>query len=238
MRKVNPNNHANQLGTVLVEVINEEKRALIMKNKQLLSTHNNPTLRSLDIKNAKSKERMFAENCTYSLLKMNHGDDFYITGNGMIKRKSLFNQHGSAQSFSINQNNFQGNNNFTAPTLNSNSAAFRPSYLQPVDQQIPHYQGSSTLQLRHGPSYVNSSQQQLQSNQVYTQPRVSHLGPPSCNSGQTQGPPPGFQTGASNTVALATSSAQASGQSQIPSVPQPMVVDNIHETAADQHISQ
>ena len=59
-----PANKEDSLGTVMVEVRNEEVRTAIMRNKDVLNDHINPSLKNLVIKNTKSQDRMFAENCT------------------------------------------------------------------------------------------------------------------------------------------------------------------------------
>ena len=88
VRKLSGNNTSNMLGTVLVELRNEDSRASLMKNKKNLASHTSPTLQNLIIKNAKSKDRMFIENCTTSLLKLSLGDNYFIAGNGQIKQRN------------------------------------------------------------------------------------------------------------------------------------------------------
>ena len=88
VRKLSGTNPTNSLGTVLVELRNEESRASLMKNKKNLANHTSPTLQNLIIKNAKSMDRMFIENCTNSLLRLSHGDSYFIAGNGQIKQKN------------------------------------------------------------------------------------------------------------------------------------------------------
>ena len=64
-----PSPNSSQLGTVLVEMRNEESRASVMKNKHNLHQHPNSTLQNLIIKNMKSKEQMFMENLGNNILK-------------------------------------------------------------------------------------------------------------------------------------------------------------------------
>ena len=95
--KHNPNLGPN-LGTVLVELKNEEVRGKIMKTKKNLIDHPAAVLRSLIIKNAMSPTEMKAQNTNFGLLKMITGnDDFYIAGNGAIRKKDPAFNHYQAQ---------------------------------------------------------------------------------------------------------------------------------------------
>ena len=96
VRKVSAFNN-NSLGTVLVEFSNEHARTSVMKSKHCLENHASPALRKLKISNAKSQERIYTENCTYGLLKLNYGDKYYIAGNGMIREKSNRNFQSSSR---------------------------------------------------------------------------------------------------------------------------------------------
>ena len=85
--KHNPNFGPN-LGTVLVELRNEEVRGNIMKAKKNLMNHPALVLQNLIIKNALSPAEMKAQNTNLGMLKMITGsNDYFIAGNGMIKQK-------------------------------------------------------------------------------------------------------------------------------------------------------
>jgi hypothetical protein len=86
--KHNPNLGPN-LGTVLVELRNEEIRGKIMKKKKDLEHHPTQLLKELIIKNALTPSEMKAQNTDISLLKMiTGGNDHYVAGNGMIYQKN------------------------------------------------------------------------------------------------------------------------------------------------------
>ena len=75
----NPN-----LGTVKVEMRNEECRAMVMKSKYQLKQHPQLVMKNLVIQNLKSREEMKTENFNYDILKMvTNGNDYYIGGNGI-----------------------------------------------------------------------------------------------------------------------------------------------------------
>ena len=74
------------LGTVLVEMKNEESRAGIMKNKHTLQYHPDNTIRSVVIKNMKSREQMLIENIGNNILKRIPGcENAVLGGNGQIR---------------------------------------------------------------------------------------------------------------------------------------------------------
>ena len=64
-----PNTGQPILGTVLVEMKNEESRASIMKNKHSLQNHPDDSIKRVIIKNMKSREQMMIENLGNNLLK-------------------------------------------------------------------------------------------------------------------------------------------------------------------------
>ena len=81
-----PNTNQPILGTVLLEMKNEESRALIMKNKHTLQYHPDNTIRSVVIKNMKSREQMLIENIGNNILKRIPGcENAYLGGNGQIR---------------------------------------------------------------------------------------------------------------------------------------------------------
>ena len=74
------------LGTVLVEMRNEEARALVMKNKSSLETNQNEVLRNIVIINMRSKEQMFMQNLGNSILKKIPGcESSYVTPSGQVR---------------------------------------------------------------------------------------------------------------------------------------------------------
>jgi len=74
------------LGTVLVEMRNEEARALVMKNKATLETNQNEVIRNIVIINMKSKEQMFMQNLGNSNLKKIPGcENSYVTPSGQVR---------------------------------------------------------------------------------------------------------------------------------------------------------
>ena len=77
------------LGTVLVEMRDEESRASIMKNKFRLQENSNPAFQNLMIRNMKSKEQMFMENLGNSILKKIPGcENSFVTSNGQVRDSS------------------------------------------------------------------------------------------------------------------------------------------------------
>ena len=153
VRKMSGNNPGNLLGTVLVELSSEESRASLMKNKKNLANHTSATLQNLIIKNAKSKDRMFVENCTNSLLRLSLGDGYFIAGNGQIKQKT--------------PNNNQLNRQFPSSQPrqpfppSSQPRQHYPHNLRPRQQLPPHVQ-------------AHQQQGQVQQPQANTQNRPRH----------------------------------------------------------------
>ena len=90
----------NYLGTVKVELKNDESRASIMKNKKNLSHHRNSIMQNLIIKNLKTEDHMAMENFARDLLKMiPGGNDVFMAANGHLRQKGV-----SYQNFSqLNQ---------------------------------------------------------------------------------------------------------------------------------------
>ena len=85
--KHNPNLGPN-LGTVLVELTSEDCRGKLMKTKKNLMNHPSMILKNLIIKNAMSPAELKAQNTHFGMLKMITGNnDFFIAGNGAIKKK-------------------------------------------------------------------------------------------------------------------------------------------------------
>ena len=82
------------LGTVKVEVRTEDARAKIMKTKFNLKNHPDNILKKVVIQNLKSREEMKTENFNYDILKMvTNSSDFYIGGNGHIRKKGQYQPH-------------------------------------------------------------------------------------------------------------------------------------------------
>ena len=84
--KPNTNPAQPVLGTVLVEMRNEEARSNIMKNKHTLHQHPDNSVANIIIKNMKSKEQMFMENLGNNILKRIPGcENTFVTPNGQIR---------------------------------------------------------------------------------------------------------------------------------------------------------
>ena len=76
------------LGTVKVEMLNDDSRASIMKNKKSLAYHQNPAMKSLIIKNLKSEDQMRMENFARDVLQiLPGGSNFFVAGNGRLRQK-------------------------------------------------------------------------------------------------------------------------------------------------------
>ena len=176
VRKVAANNPSGSLGTVMVELRNEETRAAIMKSKKNLSTHTSPTLKNLIIKNAKSKDRMFIENCTNSLLKLSHGDNFFIAGNGMIKKKDENNSRYGRQ--------FNTNPEFRSYT---NSPRYPHPQRNQFQPQPGHYQPQPGYYQQQPGQYQQPQHSQYQPQPAHSQPQYG-VPPPTLDQGQTQPP--------------------------------------------------
>jgi len=77
------------LGTVKVEMRNDECRAAIMKNKKFLANHHNNTMKNLYIKNLLTQEQMTIQNFSRDLLKMvPGGNDVFMAANGHLRQKT------------------------------------------------------------------------------------------------------------------------------------------------------
>ena len=97
-----PGSNNGNLGTVKVEMKNEESRAAVMKTKNNLRNHPQLVMRKLVIQNLKSREEMKNENFNYDILKMvSNGNDFYIGGNGHIRKRDQANFNNAQQSFTV-----------------------------------------------------------------------------------------------------------------------------------------
>ena len=77
------------LGTVLVEMRDEDSRASIMKSKHVLQYHADTAIKNLIIKNMKSREHMLLENLGNSILKKIPGcENFFVAPNGQIREST------------------------------------------------------------------------------------------------------------------------------------------------------
>ena len=86
------------LGTVKVEMRNDDSRASIMKNKKNLAHHHNVTMQNLIIKNLKSENQMSMENFARDLLKMiPGGNDVFMAANGHLRQKTSSHQTPNVQ---------------------------------------------------------------------------------------------------------------------------------------------
>ena len=76
------------LGTVLVELSDDETRGKIMKAKKNLMNHSNMILKNLIIKNAMTPAEMKAQNTNLGILNLITGNnEYFIAGNGSIRKK-------------------------------------------------------------------------------------------------------------------------------------------------------
>ena len=62
---------------------------------------------------------MYAENCTYGLLRLTYGDKYYIAGNGIIREKSDYHNKSRSQ---IQQIPFRNGESSSAGGYRSNAA--------------------------------------------------------------------------------------------------------------------
>ena len=155
------------LGTVKVEMRNEECRALVMTNKYQLKQHPQLVMKNLVIQNLKSREEMKAENFNYDILKIvTNGNDFYIGGNGHIRKRD-------------HTNPYNGRQHALAPRDHRHQHAVSPQ--DPNDRHFPAPRDPS-IQLRGPPPQLNPYRH------VLHQPRNQyHVPPPRYN--QYQNPP-------------------------------------------------
>ena len=154
------------LGTVKVEMRNEECRALVMKNKYQLKQHPQLVMKNLVIQNLKSREEMKTENFNYDILKMvTNGNEFYIGGNGHIRRRDH-----------TNQNNIRQH----APRDQPYQQALAPRDLNYRHALAP--RGDPNNQIRGPPPQLNPYQH------VRHQPRSQYHAPPPRHN-QYQAPP-------------------------------------------------
>ena len=152
------------LGTVLVEMKNEESRASIMKNKHALQYHPDNTIRSVIIKNMKSREQMLIENIGNNILKRIPGsENSFLGGNGQI-RDSLGQNYNQPRPRNLASQtpHFRPQNPPPAfrpqpqpprfgPQLSSTSPAFRPyNVLPPNHTARPQY-----IPQNHDPRQLN-----------------------------------------------------------------------------------
>ena len=78
-----------KLGTILVEMRNQETKAQIMKTKKCLESHPNPGLQKLIIKNAQNKSEIKMNIALNQILRKIPGEqNSYVAGNGHIMSKN------------------------------------------------------------------------------------------------------------------------------------------------------
>ena len=75
-------------GSIMVELINDEARAKIVKKKKCLEMHSHPLLRNLIITNMKTLLEMRTQHTLNEILKLAPGgSELYIAGNGTLRPK-------------------------------------------------------------------------------------------------------------------------------------------------------
>ena len=129
--KPNPNiPKENVVGSVLVEMRNEECRTIVMRNKQLLMYHPNPNIKSISITNMQSRELMTAVNMGNNIIQRIPGcEGMFITSNGQVRE-------GHSRQYNTRNANYRNR-----PTFNHN-VNYQPAqyqYQQPSVQQIPQF---------------------------------------------------------------------------------------------------
>ena len=143
-----PNTGQPILGTVLVEMKNEESRASIMKNKHSLQNHPDDSIKRVIIKNIKSREQMMIENLGNNLLKRIPGCQNIIVGNNGQLREDLHQSHPQ------NPSRFQVSSQIKP---NPNRSQHNHQNQQPVHYRNYCYQPSNTPSQQ--PKYHNTHYQ-------------------------------------------------------------------------------
>ena len=78
-------------GIVMVEMATESAKGKIMKNKKILTTHSNPVLSSLIIKNMKDRKELKMDTAFRDMLKLiPNGEKYFIATSGHIKEKKSY----------------------------------------------------------------------------------------------------------------------------------------------------
>ena len=165
------------LGTVLVEMRNEDTRAKIMKNKNTLQQHHNEIIRNIIIKNMKSREQMFMENLGNSILKKIPGcENSFVTPNGQIRESNFQQPYNNNSQGNRNhpQHQYQPQHANQQPKQPQNQAQVGPNMTQhaPKQPQHPSNHQSTPHQSQHGPHYPQQAQYRPQ--QLHSQPQFQH----------------------------------------------------------------
>ena len=149
--KPNPNTSQPALGTVLVEMRDEESRASIMKNKFHLQENSNPAFHNLMIRNMKSKEQMFMENLGNSILKKIPGcENSFVTSNGQVRDSSNRAPHA----------HYRAPYNPTRAPLNANRVPLGPRV--PLGTRVPLFPNPASGQQQFRPNQPQYQHQQQQ----------------------------------------------------------------------------
>ena len=129
------------LGTVLVEMLNEDSRSLVMKNKHILEQHQDPSIKKITIKNMKSKELHFAENLGNNLLQKIPGcENLFVAQNGQIRERTRAHPHRTSNQFHQSYNQSYMPQSYQPYQQHFATAQQQPFQMvqQPAYQQTPH----------------------------------------------------------------------------------------------------
>ena len=125
IRKVSARHDPNKgpnLGSVLVQLRNEEVRGKLMRAKKALEHHQSADIRNLTIRNAFSPSEMRNQNIHNNLLRMITGSsNYFVAGNGSIRQKSEIVNHISSVQTGNAQDNTTMNTFISAPASSYSS---------------------------------------------------------------------------------------------------------------------
>ena len=174
------------LGTVLVEMRDEESKASIMRNKHVLHSHHDSIIQKVVIKNMKSKEQMFMENLGNNILKRIPGcENSFVTPNGQIRQGEYSHrpphyqqqqQNYPYQPYGLNLGQHGEQARPTLPKPSQVRQQQQPRF--PYQQQ--HYQ--QTQQQHTRPPYQHPNYQAQQQQHWSSQPAVPHPTFPGSNN--------------------------------------------------------
>ena len=171
--KHNPNLGPN-LGTVLVELRNEDIRGKIMKNKKKLENNPDQVLKELIIKNALTPAEMKSQNTNFSLLKLiTGGNDHYVAGNGMVYQKSQNNPQQRHPQAQPQRHNPQAQT-FLPPTPAQTRAQVPRPSTQAQHTQQPRPESRPALPTQVQQNFPNAAQTQ----QYFQRPQMHPQMPP------------------------------------------------------------
>ena len=194
--KPNYNSAQPVLGTVLVEMRNEEARSSIMKNKHTLHQHTDTNIANIIIKNMKSKEQMFMENLGNNILKRIPGcENAFISPNGQIRhgfQQSRYQNHQPPQQNrpGPHPNRSQYNNlQYNRPHFNT--PQYNTPYFNTQNQHPHNSRNQSRPDVANHPYHHRHPQpRQFQTYQAHTVFDNNSSNPPAPKSSFPTPPPP------------------------------------------------